>query len=83
MKKRFLIFSFFVLIALCGFAQTDTNNPVITAVPSLTIAPDARAGGMGDVGAATAPDVNSQYWNPAKYSFMESEVAFLFLIRHG
>ena len=74
MKKSFLIFSCFVLITFCGYAQTDTNNPVITAVPSLTIAPDARAGGMGDVGAATTPDVNSQYWNPAKYSFMESEV---------
>lgn len=24
---------------------------------------------MGDVGAATDPDVNSQYWNPAKYPF--------------
>ncbi|HPL77129.1 MAG TPA: type IX secretion system outer membrane channel protein PorV [Paludibacteraceae bacterium] len=74
MKKSFLIFSCFVLITFCVYAQTDTNNPVITAVPSLTIAPDARAGGMGDVGAATTPDVNSQYWNPAKYSFMESEV---------
>jgi len=74
MKKSFLIFSSFVLITFCVYAQTDTNNPVITAVPSLTIAPDARAGGMGDVGAATTPDVNSQYWNPAKYSFMESEV---------
>ncbi len=74
MKKRFFILSSFILIAFCGYSQTETNNPVITAVPSLTIAPDARAGAMGDVGAATAPDVNSQYWNPAKYSFMESEV---------
>ena len=39
------------------------------AVISQTIAPDARAAGMGDVGAATDPDVNSQYWNPAKYPF--------------
>ena len=36
---------------------------------SLAIAPDARGGGLGDVGAATDPDVNSQYWNPAKYPF--------------
>ncbi len=48
-------------------------NPVITGVPSLTIAPDARGGGMGDIGAATSPDVNSQYWNPAKYAFMKSK----------
>jgi hypothetical protein len=44
-------------------------NPIEHAVVSQTIAPDARAAGMGDVGAATDPDVNSQYWNPAKYPF--------------
>lgn len=44
-------------------------NPVHTALVSQTIAPDARAGGMGEVGAATDPDVASQYWNPAKYPF--------------
>jgi len=44
-------------------------NPVNTSVTSLMIAPDARAGGMGDVGAATEADVYSQYWNPAKYPF--------------
>ena len=44
-------------------------NPVMTGVTSLTIAPDSRAGAMGDVGVATDPDVNSQYWNPAKYPF--------------
>lgn len=49
--------------------KSDMFNPVNTAVTSQTIAPDARAGGMGDVGAATDPDVNSQYWNPAKYPF--------------
>ncbi len=44
-------------------------NPVYYGATSLAIAPDARAGGMGDIGAATDPDVNSQYWNPAKYPF--------------
>jgi len=47
----------------------DQLNPVHYGVTSLAIAPDARAGGLGDVGAATDPDVNSQYWNPAKYPF--------------
>ena len=42
---------------------------VLLVVTSQSIAPDARAAGMGDVGAATDPDVNSQYWNPAKYPF--------------
>ncbi len=54
-------------------AQDDDKatmfNPVEHAVVSQTIAPDARAAGMGDVGVATDPDVNSQYWNPAKYPF--------------
>jgi hypothetical protein len=49
--------------------KTTTFNPVDHAVISQTIAPDARAAGMGDVGAATDPDVNSQFWNLAKYPF--------------
>ena len=49
--------------------KKDMFNPVNTSVTSQTIAPDARAAGMGDVGAATDPDVNSQFWNPAKYPF--------------
>ena len=58
---------------LTSSAQDDDKvsmfNPVEHAVVSQTIAPDARAAGMGDVGVATDPDVNSQYWNPAKYPF--------------
>ena len=49
--------------------KTSTFNPVQHAVISQTIAPDARAAGMGDIGAATDPDVNSQAWNIAKYPF--------------
>lgn len=68
---------FFATCALLGcslnsFAQIDKNkifNPVTTSVTSQSVAPDARAGGMGDVGAATDPDVASQYWNVAKYPF--------------
>lgn len=58
-------------LALAGRAQDKLSefNPVDHAVISQTIAPDARSAGMGDVGAATDPDVNSQYWNPAKYPF--------------
>lgn len=61
-----------LLATLGAAAQSDkltTYNPVEHAVISETIAPDARGGGMGDTGAATDPDVNSQYWNPAKYPF--------------
>lgn len=56
-----------------GSIKSETFNPINTAAPSLSIAPDARGGGMGDVGAATLPDVYSQYWNPAKYAFMTSK----------
>jgi Type IX secretion system protein PorV len=55
-------------------AQSDgTINVVTTAVPFLRISPDARAGGMGEVGLATSPDVNSPFWNLAKTSFNESK----------
>ncbi|MBP5562031.1 MAG: type IX secretion system outer membrane channel protein PorV [Muribaculaceae bacterium] len=47
-------------------------NPVTTGVTSLSITPDARGASMGDQGAATDPDVNSQYWNPSKYAFAYS-----------
>lgn len=46
--------------------------PINTAVPSLSIASDARGGAMGDNGVSTLPDANSQYWNPAKYAFSTS-----------
>ena len=73
MKNKLRIFAalLFVTISSAVSAQekTDIFNPERNSVTSQTIAPDARAAGMGDVGAATDPDVNSQYWNPAKYPF--------------
>lgn len=50
----------------------DEFNPVQTGVTSLGIAPDARGASMGDLGVATEPDANSQYWNPSKYAFAYS-----------
>ncbi|MDH6341324.1 hypothetical protein M2480_000076 [Parabacteroides sp. PFB2-12] len=47
--------------------------PIYTAIPSLSIAPDARGGALGDNGVATTPDINSQYWNAAKYAFNYSK----------
>lgn len=68
MKKVFLS-----IMAIAGLSlPLLATNPVITAMPSLSVAPDAHAAGLGDVGAATTPDLNSQHWNPAKYAFMES-----------
>lgn len=72
MKKIYL-----AALALMGISpltataqeKVDMFNPEKNSVTSQSIAPDARAGGMGDVGAATDPDVASQFWNPAKYPF--------------
>ncbi len=77
-NKKFL----FVLMGLIIgslqflFAQISRSelagqiNAIQTAVPFLTITPDSRAGGMGDAGVATTPDINSQHWNAAKYAFI-------------
>jgi len=57
-------------------AQTNTGelNALQTVVPFLTIAPDSRAGAMGDAGVATSPDVYSMHWNPAKFAFIDGKV---------
>lgn len=60
-------------LPLCADAKNDIKdnefNPVNTGVTTLSIAPDARGSGLGNLGAATDPDMNSQFWNPAKYAF--------------
>lgn len=85
MRKSYLLICFTFLVSNLLKAQTtptppltgqERDNKVVTsAVPFLTISPDARAAGMGDVGAATLPDVNSQHWNAAKYPFTEKNWA--------
>ena len=70
--KTILLLAAAICTTLAANAQDDPKdifNPVSHGVTSLAIAPDSRGGGMGDIGAATDPDVNSQYWNPAKYPF--------------
>jgi len=75
MNKLKILSSFFLFICTLPAIQAQKSdfNPLIVGVPSLTIAPDARGGGMGDLGAATEPDIYSQYWNPAKYAFAFSK----------
>jgi long-subunit fatty acid transport protein len=76
-NKTFLSLSFALMMSLAFHtrAQGDKQNeadrfsPINTAVPSLSIAPDARGGAMGDNGVASGSDIASQYWNPAKYAF--------------
>ncbi len=65
-------------LLVVGQAKADDNiknefNPIETGVTSLSIAPDARGASMGDLGVATDPDVNSQFWNPSKYAFAYSQ----------
>ncbi len=69
--KQFLSILTLLVLTVSAKAQDVKNqlNPIYHGTNSLAIAPDARAGGMGDIGAASDPDVNSQYWNPAKYPF--------------
>lgn len=52
--------------------KNNEFNPITTGVTSMCITPDARGASMGDLGVATDPDVNSQYWNPSKYAFAYS-----------
>jgi len=56
-----------------SYSQDNTINVVTSAVPFLRISPDARAGGMGDIGVATSPDANSSFWNGAKLPFIETK----------
>ena len=73
MIKRLLPCLVLAGAAVPVMAQNDIKdnefNPVNTGVTTLYIAPDARGSSMGNLGAATDPDMNSQYWNPSKYAF--------------
>ncbi len=79
--KQFIALSVLVLISLTTKAQFgglegdgeyfESLRTISVAVPIIAVSPDARAGGMGDVGAATSPDVNAIYWNTGKLAFLE------------
>lgn len=75
MKKVLLSLAAVAFLAVSAQAAKtvdETMNPLITAMPSLSIAPDARSAGMGDIGVATDADLNSLHWNPAKFAYMQS-----------
>ncbi len=78
MKLRGLAIFTALIIGNLTFGQSitgrdSTNKVITTAVPFLTISPDARSAALGDAGAATSPDANSAYWNPAKLVFIEQD----------
>ncbi|MCB8994639.1 MAG: type IX secretion system outer membrane channel protein PorV [Bacteroidales bacterium] len=68
-----------LITGLPGISQITTGdltgevNTINSAVPFLTIVPDSRGGAMGDVGAATSPDISSQQYNIAKYAFIDGD----------
>lgn len=73
-RIRIFLIALFAGITLSASAQSKNDfNPIQTGVTSLSIAPDARGASMGDIGAATEPDANSQFWNPSKYAFAYSQ----------
>ncbi len=82
MKKLIFTIAFFAYFGQIVFGQdgitteelAGANNTLEYSVSFLTIAPDSRAGAMGDVGAATSADYNSMRWNPAKYAFIDSDM---------
>ncbi|HOI86856.1 MAG TPA: type IX secretion system outer membrane channel protein PorV [Lentimicrobium sp.] len=76
-----LLAGFMAIFSGTLFAQSNNYigqdlNTITTAVPFLQIAPDARSGGMGEAGVSSSPDANSMHWNPAKYSYIESDMGF-------
>ncbi|REK05296.1 MAG: hypothetical protein DWQ44_11755 [Bacteroidetes bacterium] len=82
--KKYILAGFAIITAGSSTAQINSFrdsllgqiNTITTAVPFLQIAPDSRAGGMGDYGVATSPDANSIHWNPAKLAFADKAYGF-------
>jgi hypothetical protein len=78
MKNKIIWISILILVSLVPLQvlsqSSGSLNAIQTAVPFLTIAPDSRAGAMGDAGAATSPDLYSLHWNPAKFAFIDGKV---------
>lgn len=71
--KKIVVSTLIVFVVFIKLNAQETPNTITTAAPFLLIAPDARAGGMGDIGVATSPDANSQHWNASKFAFSSSQ----------
>ncbi len=71
--KNIVIAIIAILFVIPSVTAQDDPNPITTAAPFLLIVPDARAGGMGDVGVATSADANSLHHNPAKFAFLNTQ----------
>ena len=69
----FLNVALFAQTIFDEIATSEELNTISTSVPFLLIAPDSRAGAMGDIGVATSPDHNSIHWNASKLAFIEDD----------
>jgi hypothetical protein len=86
MKRGFFVLLLIVTSVISIHAQNNNyydevagqegSRVITTAVPFQIIAPDARSGGMGEVGVASDPDASSMHWNPAKYAFIDKKFGF-------
>ncbi len=72
MKNIFYI-TLAIIFTMSNNMNSQETNALTTATPFLLIAPDARSGGLGDMGVATSPDAFSQHYNAAKLAFSESQ----------
>lgn len=75
-NAKYLVVLFLILAIRTNGQTTDgrtISGSIVTGVPFLLIAPDARSGAMGDVGVALSPDANSIHWNPSKLAFIENK----------
>ena len=76
MKSGLIVVCTLLITPLAAIAQTVTGadttfRPITTAVPFLTISPDARHAALGDAGVATSADANAAYWTPAKLAYID------------
>ncbi len=73
-RLRLALMLIFLPMSIHVFAQDNSLNTITTAVPFLMVAPDSRAGALGDAGVSSTPDANSLHWNPAKFAFIEKDM---------
>ncbi len=73
LMRKIIGLTLMIFMIIVRLNAQENPNPITTAAPFLLIAPDARAGGMGDIGVATSPDAYSQHWNASKFAFMDAQ----------
>lgn len=74
--KAFILLAVMVVLNVQTFAQEAREpNVITTAVPFVSIGPDARGGSLGDCGVSSDADVYSMHFNPAKYAYLQEDLS--------